>query len=296
MSYIIICNAGSDTLSIFDIEKEKAYNVAVSREKKTTFGPHGMYVDKNNIILANSYNNTVSILKKRTFEEIEHIEVGPYPNDVTCVNGKIYVLCGEANCVQSYDMNREEIEYEVIVGNHPNQITLYNHKRNAIITNMGEESISLFDFFKNKLTDKINVGNSPVKSIISSNGQYVFIVISNFGYGSNGKILMLELSSMKKLREVSVGAGPVDIVEYEKKLYISNFLEGSISVVNLENFKEEKRIIIESSMPRGMVVNNNNIYCADYFCGRLYIIDALNNQKKSIAIGKEPNTMIFEEF
>ncbi len=295
MSYIIICNTGSDTLSRFSIEEEKSYNFAFSAGEKP-FGPHGICTYKNNLVTANSYNNTISIISKDTFEEINNIYVGPHPTDVAYVNGKIYSICRDGNCINIFNTKNNSMEYEIMVGNIPHSISVHENQKIGLITNMGEDSVVLFDFHSNRIIDKISTGKIPTKSIISKDGKYVYVIISNLGYDINGRILIFDLKSMDKVNEIQVGKGSVDAFEYCSKLYVSNFCDESISVVNLKNQTEEKRYIIKNSMPRGIIIKNDNIYFGDYYCGLLHIINLNTSKKKSIAIGKEPNAMILQEY
>lgn len=294
MSYIIACNTGSDTLSRIDIKSMEIVNLNLRKGIKP-FGPHGISVYNNHILCANSYNNSISIIDAKSFEEKCCIYAGSHPNDVICHNGKMYVLCGEANSVNVYDIENYEIEYDIPVGIFPHNISIDYKTNIGFICNWGEDSISVLDFGKNEIINTLKIGEIPIKSIVANNKKYLFVLISNIGFESNGKVIMIDLENYEFVNEIETGHGSADMYEYEGKLYVSNLCDSSISMINLQNFKEESKISLKASMPRGLVVHKNSIYCNDYMNGILNIIDLENNKIKALSIGKEPNAlMLFE--
>ncbi len=78
--------------------------------------------------------------------------------------------------------------------------------------------------------------------------------------------------------------------EDELNIYVSNFTEGSISIVDKNMFKVVKTIYI-GGMPKGILKKDNKIYIGDYLKGRLIVVED-NKLKKIIAIESEPNAMI----
>ena len=72
--------------------------------------------------------------------------------------------------------------------------------------------------------------------------------------------------------------------------YVSNFTEGSISIIDKRIFKLVKTIYI-GGMPKGILKKDNRIYIGDYLKGRLIVVEG-DKVKKIIAIESEPNAMI----
>lgn len=59
-------------------------------------------------------------------------------------------------------------------------------------------------------------------------------------YGSNGKVLEIDLKTGKVTKEIAVGKGAEDIEQYNGNLYVSNGSEKSISIINLSSFSTSK--------------------------------------------------------
>ena len=78
--------------------------------------------------------------------------------------------------------------------------------------------------------------------------------------------------------------------EDDKNIYVSNFTEGSISIIDKNSFKAVKTLYI-GGMPKGILKKDNRIYIGDYLKGRLIVVEG-DKVKKIIAIESEPNAMI----
>ena len=66
MSYIIVCNTGSDSLIKFDCETMNTKEIKLTIGEKP-FGPHESCVYNNRLLVSNSYNNTISIINLKEF-------------------------------------------------------------------------------------------------------------------------------------------------------------------------------------------------------------------------------------
>ena len=103
--------------------------------------------------------------------------------------------------------------------------------------------------------------------------------------------MILSKKDFSNLLKIKVGKSPVDIWEDNNKLYVSNFEDGTISIINLNLGKEVKKIYV-GGMPRGIIKYKENIFVGDYGNQRIVKIDLENKKTKTIAVGKEPNAMI----
>ena len=289
MSHIILCNTGSDSLSKIDTKSLKLESIYLSIGE-APFGPHGISVYKNKVMIANNYNNSISIIDLLKFNEEKNIYIGAHPNDLVVNDNTAYVLCGESRSVITYDLLEEKINFRIPVGSFPHSVEISPEKKLLFISNMGEDSISVIDLDVNEEITRIKVGESPVKIKISNNKKIVYVCSSYIGCDRLGYIDFISLNTLEIIRRIKVGLGPVDLFEDNNKLYVSNFIEGSISIIDLQNFTEEEKINVEG-MPRGIIVSYKKIFVGDYLNGKLKIVNLDNRKIKVIDIGIEPNAM-----
>lgn len=289
MSYIVVCNTGSDSLNKINTESFNCKSIVLSADE-SPFGPHGLSLYKDKILVANNYNNTISLIDYKEFKEEGNIYIGAHPNDIVAHNDLIYVSCGESNSLIIYDLINERVDFEIPTGRFPHNIALEEDRNLLFVSNMEEESISVIDYINSKEIKKIKVKNTPMKINISNNKKYLYVCISYLGYDKNGSIGIIELDSLELIGTVKVGLSPVDLFEEDNYMYVSNLCDGSISIVNLNELMEEKKIVI-GGMPRGIIKIKENIFVGDYLNGKLNVIGIDDKKIKVIPLGKEPNAM-----
>lgn len=289
MSYIILCNTGSDSLNKINTENLNNQSLFLSNGE-SPFGPHGLSLYKDKILVANNYNNSISLINYDSFKEESNLYIGAHPNDIVANNDIAYVSCGESNSLIVYDLANERVNFEVPTGRFPHNILLLEEKSLLFISNMCDDSISVIDYTSNAELKRIKVGNCPIKINISKNKKYLYVCMSYLGSDKNGSIGIIELKTLELVASVEVGLAPVDLFEEGNYLYVSNLCDGSISIVELNSLKEENKLII-GGMPRGIVKVENNIFVGDYLNGILNIIGIENKKIKAIPIGAEPNAM-----
>lgn len=289
MSYIFLCNTGSDSLSKVNTDTLKVDELFLSNGD-SPFGPHGLSEYNGNILITNNYNNSISIVNTKKFKEENNLYIGAHPNDITVISDFAYVTCGESNSLIVYDLINERIEFEIPTGRFPHDITSYKEKELVFASNMGENTISVVEINTNKEMFKIEVENTPLKIKISKNKRYLYVCMSYLGYDHNGYIGFISLDTLKLIKKIEVAFSPVDLYEEDDYLYVSNLCSGTISVINLKLMKEEKKIEIKG-MPRGIVKVKDSLFVGDYLNGILNVIDLKEQKIRVITVGKEPNAM-----
>lgn len=290
MSYVVLCNTGSDSLSKIDTENLKVQNLYLSTGEKP-FGPHGLSLYREKILVTNNYNNSISVINLQEFKEENNLYIGAHPNDITVYNNIAYVTCGESNSLIVYDLLNERINFEIPTGRLPHSIALFSEKELAFISNMGEDNLSVIDCKNNKELKRIKVGENPIKISISNNKKYLYACTSYIGNDKNGVVSIISLDTLMLIDEIEVGLSPVDLFEDNDYLYVSNLCDGSISIVNLKEFKQENKINVEG-MPKGIVKSKKYIFIGDYLNSNLCVLNVKNKLVKRISTGIEPNSII----
>jgi len=293
MSYIVLCNTGSDSLNKINTENLKNQSIFLSAGE-SPFGPHGLSLYKDKILVANNYNNSISLVNYKSFKEENNLYIGAHPNDIVAHDDIAYVSCGESNSLIIYDMINDRVNFEIPTGRFPHNIVLLEEENLIFISNMGDDSISVIDYINNKEIKRIKVENTPTKINISKNKKYLYVCMSYLGYDRKGSIGIIDLKTLELINKVKVGLSPIDLFEDDNYLYVSNLCDGSISIVNLKDLMEENKIIV-GGMPRGIVKVKENIFVGDYLNGILNVIGIENKKIKAIPIGSEPNAMTLVE-
>lgn len=293
MSKLYVCNTFSDNISVVNIgdfkEEKKIYLKSAHIDK---IGPHGICNYKDKLLIANNYSNTISIVDKEGEKEVESYFIGMHCNDVVVYEDKAYVICGESNCVVMFNLITHKIEEEIPCGNLPHSIEINKQKGLMLISNFQSDSITLVDLKNSKDIMQIRVGSYPTKALFTVDGEHIIVCESNIGADIRGNISIISLKALRLINRILVGKYPVDMYVNASYCFISNFGDGTLSIADINNYKEIKRINI-GGMPRGIIKINNNIYVGDNYNNLLIEVDIKKENKKVISIGGEPTGMTY---
>ncbi|EJO5348710.1 YncE family protein [Clostridium botulinum] len=292
MRYVYVCNTSTDCISKVSIENFKEENkITLNNEEATRIGPHGICAYNDKLLVANSYSNSLSIVDGKLGREVENYFIGMHCNDVVVYKDKAYVICGDLNNVTIFDMVNKKILKQIPCGDLPHSIVVDKQKGILMISNMGTDNITLIDCKEENIIKNIRVGSYPTKAVFTVDGKYILVCESNLGSDYRGSISIISRKNYKLLYRIPVGNSPVDMCIDEKLCIVSNFGDGTISLIDI-NYYENIKDIIVGGMPRGICKIKDNIYVGDNYKNLFLKINFKNNNKKSIPIGGEPTGIL----
>jgi YVTN family beta-propeller protein len=287
---LYVCSTSADCISKVDldlfVEEEKIY---LDKKNHKKIGPHGIYVYKNKLLTANSYDNSISMVNIDNYET-ESYFIGMHCNDLSVYDNKAYVICGDSDDIIVFDLEKKSIVEAIPCGNLPHSIYICKRKNLIIVANMNSDSITIIDCALSGTIKNIRVGAYPTKAVITTDGNYILVCESNIGMDNKGSISIISLKNYNVLYKIPVGNSPVDIYCNERYCYVSNFGDGTLSVLDINNYKEVKKIRV-GGMPRGILEDERYLYVGDNYNNLLFRIDKITENKKAISIGGEPTGM-----
>ena len=288
MSAILVCSTAADSLSYIDLNDMTVKKILFNLSEKPV-GPHSLKSYDNIIITANNYNDSVSLFDKNSFKEIKSIKTGPKPNDVLIKNNKIYTICGESNSLEVYDIYSDRKNIEVPTGNWPHSMDFIPNKNLIVVSNLEDDSVVLINEKTYEVIGKINAPEYPTKVKISNNNKNLYVCESYLGSDYHGFLDVFNTENFQRECRIKVGGSPVDMYEDNFNIYVSNFTDGSITIIEKSNYKVNKTVYI-GGMPKGVIKVNESLYVIDYLKSR--IINIYDDKIKNvIAIEAEPNAM-----
>ncbi|MGE5627135.1 MAG: YncE family protein [Solirubrobacterales bacterium] len=290
MSLLFICNTSSDCVSKVDPENFREINrIDLKGFEDKKIGPHGICKYRSSIITANSYSNTVSIISLED-SKVFHKFIGMHCNDVTVLDRRAFVICGDLNNVMVLDLFGMNVIEVIPCGSQPHSIC--SNKKNKLIltSNFNNDSITLIDVM-NKTNVDIRVGAYPTKVLFTLDGKSAIVCESNMGSDYKGCISIICLKTLSIIQRIAVGMFPSDIYCDEKYIYVSNFGEGTVSIIDVNNYREIEKIIV-GGMPRGIISNGKNLYIGDYYNNLLINFNYETKIKRKIPVGNEPAGMV----
>ncbi|MFL0250818.1 YncE family protein [Clostridium neuense] len=287
MSFIYVCNSGSDDISVVDPDNLLEIEKINLRGGGGRVGPHSVCKYMGGIIAANIYSNTLTSIDVNRKNIHKDYFIGMNCSDVRIFNDNAYVACGDSNNVIKYNLKHELIEEAIPCGYLPHSIDL-NSKNNIFVTsNMLSSDITIFHSEDVDEVNTVRVGEYPTKALFTSDGENIIVSESNIGTDHVGSVNIVSVKNKLSVSRIKVGKWPVDIWCSGNLLFVANFGDGTVSIISLKNVKEIKRIYL-GGMLRGIVQYKNKLFINDNCNNVLVCFDILRNKKKIIPIGKEP--------
>lgn len=293
LSHLYVCNTSSDFISKVNVDTFTEENRILLKQNNINdrIGPHGVCVYKNKLLIANNYTNSISIINILDEVEEANYYIGVHCNDVVVFKDKAYIICGDLNNVVVFDLLESKVIEEIPCGSLPHSICLNKEKKLLLISNIEDDSITLIDCTNDENVKNIRVGAYPTKALFTVDGQYALVCESNIGSDFRGSIAILSLKNYKVINRITAGNSPVDMCCSEKLCFVSNFGEGTISIIDINHYVENEKIIV-GGMPRGIVECGSNIYIGDNYNNLLIKINIKDGNKRYIPIGGEPTGMV----
>ncbi|MDE6821363.1 DUF5074 domain-containing protein [Bacteroides acidifaciens] len=193
---------------------------------------------------------TRDIFSERNPEIVK--ELGDVGNDIKVYGQKVYAVINVSNLIVVFDVRTARIIKEIEVSN-----------------------CRYLAFWKDKAYISSYAG--PVQ--IDPNAEVGFVA-------------EIDTASLEVTRKVPVGYQPEEMVVYNKKLYVANSggyrapnYDRTVSVVDLETFKEKKKIDVAINLYRMAIDERGDIYVSsrgDYknTPSNLYVIDSTTDEVK----------------
>ena len=285
---LILCTTASDSICKIALDSLEMKKIRFKHCDKPV-GPHGIRAYADTVITANSYNDSVSFFYGENIIESKEISIGPKPNDLLMHEHKVYVVCGESNSMVIYDLKEDKSIGEIATESWPHSIDVDLNKNLLFVSNLESDSITVISMDNYDIVETIHAPEYPTKVRISNDGKKIYICCSYLGKDRRGYIDILNIGNFQRIARVMVGYSPVDMIEDTENIYVSNFTDGTISVIDKATYKVEK-VIYVGGMPKGILKYGSVLYVADYLKSKLILIED-DKIIKVIAIESEPNAM-----
>ncbi|WP_372636798.1 YncE family protein [Fodinibius sp.] len=169
-------------------------------------------------------------------------------------------------------------------GNNPDPLELSS----VYVTNEGnfsdsDGSLTSYDPESGSILKKAfeNANGRPLAGIIQSSkiaGEHVFIVLNDAN-----KIEVAEIESLESVATIELSTTPTDFEIINNQTgYVSNLYDGSITVIDLENFEETGQRISVGSQPRTIFRLDNRAYVANNGAGNDHTISVINTTSHTV--------------
>ncbi|MCR4944990.1 MAG: YncE family protein [Clostridium sp.] len=290
MQSIFVCNIASDSISQINCRNFSVKNYPLDLGERPV-GPTSLAYSDGSIIICNKYNNSISVFDLKEKKETAVFFAGPHPSDIKVFKENAYVVLSESNSIAKIDLQTGNIICIIPVGEDPYSIEINEERAIAYVSNMKSNLVSLIDLEKDIVIKDIKTNEDPTKIFLSKDKKVLYLCESYLGKDVEGYIVVISSETNEILNRIRVGMCPLDLAEDDGKLYVTNFNEGTLSIIDKSKQREVKKIHV-GGMPKGIIKRDNDIFIGDYINNRVFKINLRERMIKNITVGGEPNAMI----
>ncbi|MBT9832666.1 hypothetical protein GPK36_12265 [Clostridium baratii] len=283
MNNMYVCNGKNNSISKINIEDmsfEKLYLGMNGRFNS----PKDIEIEGEVLVVANGYENTISVLNMDEFKEIYCDYIGAKPVDAEIYENYAYILCNESNSILLYDLKNRRTILTIPSGNCPQNIAMDKERKKLFVTNLLDNSVSIIDMKENVNIDSIHTEKYPLRVKISKDKQFFFILESSLEENGEDYISIYKLDDFSLVKRLKSGYIPIDIYEDTDYFYILNIGDGTINKIDLKNKLEGQTISI-GGIPDKIEKNNNSFFITDCSNKKVYVLDESLKKQKIITLG-----------
>jgi YVTN family beta-propeller protein len=269
---LLVIDYYSDELLIFNLGN----NTII---KKIPLGQGGEAIafspDKRNAYIALAGNNSVMIIDLiNNFEITGYVNVGKKPRSLVATKYNLYVVNSGSNDVSVIDLNSCEAYKTIKAGKMPVKIIVDENEEFAYIFNSMSNNVSVINCNTSSLSYNITADKFPVTGAVSSEYLYIVNQIAQ-------NLTIIDLNTKKKTDELKPGGVPKSClyIPGENKLYVANYQDDNIAVIDGNNGKIIKKINTIGSKPLGMSLYKSRkmLYVANSGSGTISVIDVVTD-------------------
>lgn len=187
------------------------------------------------------------------------------------------------------------------VGNEPKDIAVSRDNKEIFVPSYKTNNLYVIDLVSNITRAVLPVEGGPFGTLVSSNGEDLFITLKDLGSLMVVKINSIDPESGQLTSDIyndTGGKGPVALLLSPdgNTLYIANYDSGTIGVFNLITKKITETITVGQG-PVAMAFtpksySENYMWVINYLSGTICVVDLLlNHVSETIPVGKNPNAL-----
>jgi YVTN family beta-propeller protein len=311
--------SASNNLSVIDTNTGKVSSEINNVGDK----PSDIYVDSkfNKVYVANSGDNTVSVINGTDNNIIKRIPVGKNPISIAFNpnDNKIYVANSGDNTVSVIHGTDNNMIEKIPVGKNPISIAFNPNDNKIYVVNKGDSTVSVINGNYDIVVSLFEVGNNPTSVIINEKQNILYVVnnrdhaVTSIDMGNNNPLYHPSMKNIRyiffndsrsqlEINKVPISNHPAGItLDYDNNnnpmLYVVNTDSDTVSVIDGIK-KEVKEQIKVGHKPKDIDIHtqNNTVYVSNAMSNTVTVIDGENRVITNIPTGgKHPTGIAVDE-
>lgn len=209
-------------------------------------------------LVTNNEDNTVSVIDMGSFSVIETIDSGKGPHGfrISIDSQKAYIANMGEDSVSVLNLETMEEEKKITVGSTPVTTDITSDGKTLVTTLNAENMLAIVDLATDQV-EKVEVGKGPAQVYIDGNNQYAYVANQGTVDAPSNSVTVVDLASKKVTATIETGNGAHGVVlsSDNKRLYVTNMFENTVTVIATEQNKVIDTFEV-GEIPNGISIMN----------------------------------------
>ena len=181
----------------------------------------------------------------------------PRESTFDSINNRIYVTSYSGNSVTVIDAPTNTLLSTISVGTNPSSISYDVNTGRVFALNQGSNTISVINTFTNTVTNTITGLTNMTRCYVNNNNNTLYVL-----RGANDQVLTYNTISLSSGSTISVGDLPYTLTFDSTYVYVGNFNDKTISVINSTTNTVVRTNSVSPKLITGLSVdtNKNSLY------------------------------------
>ncbi len=275
---VIVANAGDDNIIAYcSGTYREVFRVRPIPYDTKTAGPIGIAGDgallgpvflyhekaKNQLLVVNSYDDSLSIIDLTSREAIKTIFVGCCPSRLVVLNenNRAFITNYDSDSISVIDLSAEQLIGQIPCGAMPKTIIFNEYNGMCYVANTGSNYIAVIDISCMDKADCLDANGYPMDICFDDTGQNLYAIVLPSGGEGDSRLVEYDIKSGKNIRCTEFCAMPVDLVYDNKrgKFYILDIMDNRLIIVDRSDFFVSGAIKL-GNMPVSQSLDSNGKY------------------------------------
>lgn len=245
------------------------------------------------VFVSSEKDNAIAVLDAAELEIVAAPPVCKRPRhmQLSADRAQLYIACSDDHRVVAWDIAAGKVAARYEVGQDPEMFDLSPDGRTMYVSNEEDSALTAFDLGKRSKLFEVKVGGEPEGVQASADGKKVYVTseVANL-------VHVVDVASRSVVKNIPVGKRPRRFLLTPTELWVSNELDGSVSVIRLTDDTVQARIAFlprgmrsEDVTPVGMVLapDRKTAYVALGRANHVAVVDVASREVKAyVLVGK----------
>lgn len=208
--------------------------------------PPALAAGSGQLFVSSEKDNAMAILDASRLELVASPALCRRPRHMqrTPDGKQLLIACSDDHTVAAWDIAAGKVTARLAVGDDPEMFDLSPDGRTLYVSNEEDAVLTAFDLGTRRKTFEVKVGGEPEGVLASADGRLVYVTseVANL-------VHVVDVATRSVVKNVPVGKRPRRLLRASGELWVSNELDGSVSVVRTSDHTVQGTIAF---LPPGM--------------------------------------------